>query len=221
MIHFLEDYICRSIDPAQFFVTNPNLMKKVDTDGSFLPFIGNTVVYDLEHDTKCRLTLLQEALYQAAGDLLSQPLIPSTFHMTLHDLINGNAGEDHIHDRMAQIAPQVKSILSQWKDHPPIHMQATWMFNMVNTSIVLGLKPSDPDSYTRLDEMYCCLENVVPLGYPLCPHITLAYFRPGKYCPEQMGQLCSGLKPVEMDVVLRSETLKLQNFDHMNCYYCP
>ena len=30
MIHTLEDYICRSIDPSKPFSTNPNLGKKVD-----------------------------------------------------------------------------------------------------------------------------------------------------------------------------------------------
>jgi hypothetical protein len=218
MIHTLDDYICRSIDPMQPFSTNPNLTKKVDENGDFLPFMGNTVVYDLDEDVKRRLTLLQKELYDCGGQVLSQQLDSSTFHMTLHDLVNGQP-EDSLRTRMQKIEPMVKNILGDWKDHEPISMEATWMFNMVSTSIVLGLKPADPDSYARLDAMYGKLEEVIPLGYPLCPHITLAYFRPGVYAPEQIQGLCRRLRAVDLRVALKAENLVFQNFAHMNHYY--
>lgn len=218
MIHTLDDYICRSIDPMQPFSTNPNLTKKVDENGDFLPFIGNTVVYDLDEDVKHQLTILQKELYDCGGQVLSQQLDSSTFHMTLHDLVNGQP-EDSLRTRMQKIEPMVKSILGDWKDHEPISMEATWMFNMVSTSIVLGLKPADPDSYARLDAMYSKLEEVIPLGYPLCPHITLAYFRPGVYAPEQIQGLCRRLRAVDLRVTLKAENLVFQNFAHMNHYY--
>lgn len=219
MIHTLDDYICRSIDPAVIFSTNPNLSKKVDDNGEFIPFIGNTVVYDLDHEVKDSLTKLQDELYTYGSDVLSRWLDPSTFHMTLHDLINGQAEDDKIRQKMAQVAPVVQNILSQWEHHEPIFMKATWMFNMVNTSIVLGLKPADSGSLCRLDEMYCRLEEVLPLGYPLCPHITLAYFRPGQYLPQQIEGLCRSLRAVELELTLKADNLMLQNFKHMNCYY--
>ena len=219
MIHTLDDYICRSIDPSQAFSTNQNLKKKVDEYGAFLPFVGNTVVFDLDEETKQCLTGLQNELYHAGSELLSNRLKPATFHMTLHDLINGSAQERGIQQRMTDIEPEVRRILSQWKSREPIHMQATWMFNMVNTSIVLGLKPVDVGSYGRLDAMYCRLEEVVKLGYPLCPHITLAYYRPGQYSPNQMEALCNSLRAVDLRITLKAEQLILQNFTDMNNYY--
>ena len=219
MIHTLDDYICRSIEPSQSFSTNPNLTKKIDIDGAFLPFVGNTVVYDLDVDTKLQLTELQKELYACRSAVLSELLDPSTFHMTLHDLVNGRAGEDGIRDKMERIVPAVRQILSEWTCHEPIRMKTTWMFNMVNTSIVLGLKPVDEDAHSRLDAMYCRLEEVLPLGYPLCPHITLAYFRPGQYSAKQMEGLCNGLRAVDFEIELKAENLMLQNFDHMNHYY--
>ena len=219
MIHTLDDYICRSIDPMQPVSTNPNLTKKVDENGDFLPFIGNTVVYDLDEDVKHQLTILQKELYDGGGQVLSRQLDPSTFHMTLHDLVNGQPDEKDIHERMERIAPSVRNILSAWVSHAPISMEATWMFNMVSTSIVLGLKPADADSYARLDAMYSKLEEVIPLGYPLCPHITLAYFRPGVYAPEQIQGLCKSLRAVDLRVTLKAEDLVFQNFAHMNHYY--
>lgn len=219
MIHTLDDYICCSIDPSKAFSTNPNLTKKVDVNGDFLPFIGNTVVYDLDNDVKDSLTKLQNELYAHGCDVLSRRLDPSTFHMTLHDLVNGQPEDHNLREKMAQVAPAVQNILSQWKYHEPITMKATWMFNMVNTSIVLGLKPADSDSCSRLDEMYCRLEEVVPLGYPLCPHITLAYFRPGKYLSQQIEGLCRSLRAVQLELTLKAENLRFQNFKHMNWYY--
>lgn len=53
-------------------------------------------------------------------------------------------------------------------------MMTTWVFNMVNTSSVLGLKPADEESLRRLDEIYTTQEDVVRLGYALTPHVTKA-----------------------------------------------
>ncbi len=219
MIHTLDDYICRSIDPSKPFFTNSNLTKKIDMDGASLPFVGNTVVYDLDDHTKAKLTALQDALYEKVAEILSQRLDPSTFHMTLHDLVNGRAEEYGIRTKMESIVPAVQQILSEWTCHEPIRMNTTWMFNMVNTSIVLGLKPADEKSFSRLDAMYCRLEEVLLLGYPLCPHITLAYFRPGQYSAQQMESLCESLRSVNFEIELKAQNLMLQNFDHMNHYY--
>ena len=40
MLNLLEDYISRSLPEQGEFQTNPNLLKKVDWDGNFLPFYG-------------------------------------------------------------------------------------------------------------------------------------------------------------------------------------
>ncbi|MBR3993198.1 MAG: hypothetical protein IKI92_04965 [Anaerotignum sp.] len=68
-----------------------------------------------------------------------------------------------------------------------------------------------------LDELYCALQDVVPLG-DLCPHITLAYYCPGTYTREDAEQLRAALHPVERQVTLRIEDLVIQNFEDMNHY---
>ena len=98
-------------------------------------------------------------------------------------------------------------------------MKATWLFNMVNTSIVLGLAPADEDSRNRLSDMYARLEDVVRLGYALTPHITMAYFRPGTYSAEQAERLSAALRKVELEVELSMDNLTLQSFTDMNNYY--
>ena len=220
MINTLDDYICRSMPQWGDFATNPNLRKKVDDAGNLLPFLGNTVVFLLDDDTKERLRQLQEYLYQAAPDMLAQPLQMSTFHMTLHDLANGTPGQPNLQDYMNHTQDQASQILPRWKwkDAPPLQMKTTWLFNMVNTSIVLGLAPADEESRHRLDDMYMTLESVVPLGYALTPHITMAYFRPGTYSPAQVQRLSAALGKVNLEITLRMEDLVLQNFSDMNHY---
>lgn len=218
MINTLDDYICRSLPQWGDFTTNPNLRKKVDDAGNLLPFLGNTVVFLLDDDTKEKLRQLQESLYQAAPDMLAQPLQMSTFHMTLHDLANGTPEQFGLQDYMHYTQEQVSQILPRWKNTPPLRMKTTWLFNMVNTSIVLGLKPADEESWRRLDDMYTTLEDVVHLGYALTPHITMAYFLPGAYSSEQVQRLSAALRSVELEITLDMKNLVLQEFYDMNHY---
>lgn len=218
MINLLEDYISGSLPEWGDFSTNPNLTKKVNHTGDFLPFYGNTVVFDLSVDTKQALQQFQKELYQSAGWMLSQKLEPSTFHMTLHDLLNGPELSEELRFAMAEAEEKVKPILEQWKGQLPLRMKATWLFNMVNTSIVLGLVPADEASWRRLDEMYTALESVVHLGYALTPHITMAYFKPGTYSQYDLNYLRRVLHPVDMELELKMDDLKFQNFIHMNAY---
>lgn len=218
MINTLDDYICRSMPLWGDFITNPNLRKKVDDGGNLLPFVGNTVVFLLDDDTKEALWKLQESLYRAAPDMLAHPLQMSTFHMTLHDLANGQPDQQGLREHMEDTRAQATRLLSQWKNAPPLQMKATWLFNMVNTSIVLGLAPADESSWHRLDEMYMALESVVHLGYGLTPHITMAYFRPGTYSMERVQRLSAVLRDVEMDITLNMKDLVLQVFTDMNHY---
>lgn len=217
-INTLDDYVWQSLPDWGDFETNPNLRKKVAEDGTLLPFRGNTVVFLLDPGTRAALSRLQAELYERAGWMLAQPLTEDTFHMTLHDLENGPPEDRDLPRRMAIAREMAEPILTAWKNQPPIRMRSSWMFNMVSTSIVLGLRPAEPEDWERLGQMYRALEQVRPLGYALTPHITLAYYRPGCYDPGRLQQLRSALRPVELEVELRMEDLVLQEFDHMNHY---
>lgn len=217
MINILEDYIWRSI-PDEAFHTNQNLRKKADESGKILPYKGNTVVFLLDDDTKDFLEELQKELYEAVPQMFSEKLERETFHMTLHSLADGHPEEEGLVERMEEAEKKARQILARWKDAPPLQMKTTWMFNMVHASIVLGLMPDEEDdSWHRLDELYGALQDVVPLG-DLCPHITLAYYRPGEYTREEAERLREALHPVERKVTLRIEDLVIQNFEDMNHY---
>ena len=218
MINLLDDYIWRSLPMQSDFRTNPNLRKKVNEQGNFLPFYGNTVVFYLDEATKTALLSLQEELYRKAGWMLAQKLDSETFHMTLHDLVNAPEWTDDLQYRMQEAEAKLKPILESWREQPSLRMKTTWLFNMVNTSIVLGLAPSDEETRYRLDEMYTELDSVVQLGYALTPHITMAYFKPGTWSQYDLNYLRQALHPVEMEVMLRPENLHYQVFQDMNHY---
>lgn len=218
MINTLDDYIYRSMPLGGNFTTNPNLRKKVDDAGNLLPYLGNTVVFLLDDNTKKKLRQLQDSLYLAAPDMLAQPLQMSTFHMTLHDLANGTPEQPGLQDYMHFTQERASRILPGWKDAPPLRMKTTCLFNMVNTSIVLGLASADAKAWGRLDGMYTALEDVVHLGYALTPHITVGYFRPGIYDSEQVQRLSSALCNVDLDITLDTKNLVLQNFTDTNHY---
>lgn len=219
MLNLLEDYIRDSLPHWGDFQTNPNLRKKVNTEGSYLPFQGNTVVFMLDADTKTNLARVQEKLYSGAGDLLSDPLSPETFHMTLHDLVNGAPQTQGLAEKMKETGQKAGALLQQWRNMPPLRMVGTWLFNMVNTSIVLGLAPADGESYGRLDAMYLALEGVVPLGYALTPHITMAYYKPGTISAEALARLRKVLTPEPVEITLTMDNLVYQTFTDMNHYY--
>ena len=218
MLNTLDDYISRSLPDWGGFTTSPGLRQKVDETGRLLPFFGNTAVFLLDSGTKKHLEPLQRELFLAAPEMLAQPISPDTFHVTLHDLANGTPDSAGLAEAMASAAEKARPILALCRELPPLTMRASWMFSMVSTSIVLGLRPADGDSWRRLDSMYCALETVRPLGYALTPHITLAYFRPGVYEQETVARLRSALHPVELEMELRPENLVLQNFFSMNHY---
>lgn len=221
MIDLLKGHIERSVDPNAPFMTSGGLPSKVDGDGKLLPFYGNTAVFLLDEGVKKKLYGLQDELYAAAGGMLADRLEMDTFHMTLHDLANGTRKDGALAGQMEWMEREAKRALSGWYDVRPIQMRATWMFNMVNTSVVLGLEPVEwDDSFWRLEQLYGLLQGVRPLNYAMTPHITLAYYKPlcDGYGPAQAAALAGALRKVELDVTLRMEDLVIQEFTSMNHY---
>lgn len=213
MLNTLRD--CRENSVPAILNTAPGLAAKVGRDGELLPFPGNTVVFLLEEGEKTKLQQLQEALYRHCGALLAQRLHPETFHMTLHDLANG----DTLGQR-EEMAARASEILASIRQEPKtgIPMKAVCTFNMVNTSVVLLLEPADHRAWQQLDDLYWQFQQVHTLPYALTPHITLAYFRPGCYGPGETDILRKALRQVSLEIALSTDALVLQDFETMNDY---
>lgn len=217
---------CWSFVPGDF-TGNPSLAKKVKKDNSFRPFYGDTVVFDLDVTTKERLAKWLDKLYAEVPECFANRLVTDTFHMTLHDLGNAEVVDD-IANELAQNEKKVQLLcekLKGVKNTGIIRMRSKCVFNMVNTSLVLGLYPADEVEYEKLMNLYEAFNEVKELPYPLTPHITLAYYNVHGFCDasarkleEIVCQLNSDELESEIEIVLEARKLYYQHFDSMNHY---
>ncbi len=212
------------LDEEGRFHTGGSLPDKVDRDGRMLPYMGNTMIFLLnqkqEEGRRC-LIRMQDDLYAACSDILADRLTEDTFHMTLHDLKSGPPGRISEAEIQAT-AGKAKELLSAVTEELwEIRMQAVCLFNMVNTSVVLGLDPCTEEDCRRLMELYEAFEEICPLHYPMTPHITLAYYRPGVCSREEMERLEAvfrNLREEKPVFAFRQEDLVYAEFDDMNHY---
>ncbi len=203
-------------------VTKPLLVEKVAPDGTLLPFFGNTMIFDLPEETRLAIARMQLILHHRCGFMLAEPLAPATLHMTLHDLLNG-VDEAALAEPVRQTGELARDILRrQQEDASPIRLTATAAFNMTCGSVALGFAPDTEDDCARLMTLHGDYQPVVPLNYPLTPHVTLAYFRPGVYDEGAVAWLAETLRilnalpPVRL--TLTADALHYYRFTDMNTY---
>jgi len=63
---------------------------------------------------------------------------------------------------------------------------------------------------------------VVALNYPLTPHVTLAYYKPGSYGPEAVAALADALREIntlpKVRITVDADCLHYYTFADMNTY---
>ena len=204
------------------FVPNPSMQLKVDSNNAFRPFFGDTTVFDLADSEKALLRELTDILYSEVPECFCERLVDSTFHMTLHDLSNSPEKE-----RAARCMPSNRSRLcvmleEQPVTHHTIRMRSKAVFNMVNTSLVVGLYPVDAQEYDKLMALYQLVDAVRTLPYPLTPHITLAYYNSAGFdyaAAKKLEQVVNRLNLKNFDILLDTKRLVYQQFESMNDYH--
>lgn len=216
-------FMKNEISEEKEFHTHAGLSGKVSEDGLFRTFAGDTVVFLLDDNIKSVMKEYQNIFYEQCPEILAERIDPSTFHITLHDLCSGWPSEELWHQSQQNLTA-VMPVLSgfQRKYASLLHVRPVAVFNMMNTSIVLGLEPADESSCKCLMEMYENLQLVKALPYPLTIHITLAYFKPGVYDKNTVCRLKNGMKKINDKNIpvfdLSIHQLKYQRFDSMNHY---
>lgn len=206
------------------FVTREPLKEKVAPDGRMLPFFGNTMIYDLPDAVKVMIGSMQTQLHHLCGWFLAEPLGSRTLHLTLHDLLNG-VDESALLAGMAATGAQAEAILADVRRQfaPPIRLTSVAAFNMVNGSVALGFAPDTEEDCAAIMALHARYQEVVRLNYPLMPHVTLAYFRPGEYGREMVETLeealrrINALEPVKL--TLKPDMLHYRRFSDMNHYF--
>ena len=217
-----------SLPPEGPLTTKPLLVEKVAPDGgdfvpaSFLPFFGNTMIFDLPQEVQLTIARMQLILHHRCSAMLAEPLAPSTLHMTLHDLLNG-VDEAALLEPVRRTGEAAKAILArQRKESRTIHLTSTLAFNMTCGSVALGFAPDTEEDCALLMSMHAEYQAVVALNYPLTPHVTLAYFKPGTYGPETVARLGEALREInalpKVRITVDADCLHYYTFRDMNTY---
>lgn len=204
-----------------YFSSNPSIAMKVDENNGFRPFFGDTVVFNLDDATKKKLGKIVDSVYAIAPECFCERLVPDTFHMTLHDLSNSPVLENIAVELFENELKAVKKAEKISKQR--IRMKSKYIFNMVGTSLVLGLYPVDEEEYIKLMELYYLFDDVKKLNYPLTPHITLGYYNVHGFDTTSSRKLESIVKElneneVELEIELDTKELFYQKFVSMNDY---
>lgn len=201
---------------------SPSVALKVDKDNSFRDFYGDTVVFALNDGEKQVLAEYVDILYSAAPQCFCQRLGSDTFHMTLHDLNNSPCLNDVASDmllselKIKEKRGEIRRILKSHK----IRMKSKYVFNMVNTSLVLGVYPSTRSDYDKVMELYSVIDDVKKLSYPFTPHITLAYYNVGGFDAKGAESLKKAVEIINGKARMEFDLGKLyyQKFVSMNKY---
>ena len=206
------------------FKGNPSLKKKLNQDNTFRDFFGDTIAFGLDKKVKDRLAEWIEELYREVPQCFAERLHTDTFHMTLHDLSSSGSLTNVVADVFVnelKVREKIKGI----RPVEIIRMKSTYIFNMTDTSLVLGLIPADAEEYGKLMELYQAFDEVKKLDYPMTPHITLAYFSRLGFDAEAAGKLKQLVNKWneeelkgEMEVFLNCRSLYYQKFSSMNDY---
>ncbi len=214
------------------FPTSPGLDRKVDPkSGKLKPFPGTTVVFRPEKFCSNVVRIMREALQSMlrGTGILASPLPLSTIHMTLHDMVSQDtcpfSPEDirfsHTVTESLRDAWEITEEVRRDFRGQSIAFTADRIVPMVSTSLVLLLRPVNDEDEALIREIHHRFDRVQPLPYPLTPHITLAYFRPGMVNGEKLRNVLEAAQiPPEhpMEFEFHPEAITGQVFRDMGTY---
>lgn len=213
----------------RYFKGNPSISQKVDKDNTFRNFYGDTIVFALDDGTKQKLDEYVDLLYRAVPGCFCERLVSDTFHVTLHDFSNSpdlKAVEEEMAVNERKVMEKMEELQKSEMAKTTIKVKSTYLFNMVDTSLVLGLYPADEEEYRRLMELYYTFDTVKKLSYPFTPHITFAYYNVNGFDLQAAGILEDAVNQLndismnKMEIELNVSRLYYQKFKSMNDYFC-
>ncbi len=232
----LSDYEQRTAwkyEPVRgVFPTHEGLTAKVRPDGGYMPFAGSTVVFRPGKPCMQVVPLIQRVLAEKTGnpEMFADPLPVPTIHMTLHDLISpeqcvsdpaDTAHYNHEISCSLRKAAEITEELRKEYAGRTITMVSDRIVSMVSKALALMLKPRSEQDFALLTELYQRFDEIRTLPYPLTPHITLAYFRPGTVDGDLLSEaldFCQ-IRPENAPVFdFDPESLTAQKFLDMQTY---
>lgn len=203
-----------------YFKGRPSLLDKIDENNRLKDFFGDTVVFELDEVTKAVIGEMMDEIYEAVPECFAERLKTDTLHVTLHDLSNSPRPRD-VEEEMARNLEEIKIRAPRFGKRV-IRMRTSVIFNMVNTSLVLGLVPINEDEHQKLMELYGVADEVKRAHYPLTPHITLGYYNIHGFDERSVRTLEAVVGRMNrrepMEILLDADRLYYQRFSSMNSY---
>lgn len=204
-----------------------SLKMKINHNGSFNPFFGDTLTMSVDSIAIETLDRIKNRLNIEYFRLFSEPLNPSDFHITLHDLTSSTNMED-IKDKIdnnkrkcIESFREISDYLKRYPESSSLTVISRMVYPSCNISIVSGFLPKTEYDYCIMMNLYNCFEEIVHLNYWLRPHVTLAYFRPYDLRGMQAADLCNTLissSNIGIEMKLNIWDLAYQRFCDMNNY---
>lgn len=212
--------------PDEFHFGLPTSLahKVAPRTGALLPFHGNTVAYFLDEATRGLVAHLTRRLHERHEDSLAEPLPITMAHLTLHDL-HASSDADNVRPLMAASTQKALALVARAREVGTVRMMCTAVFNLMNTSIALGVRASDEDEHRKLMAARAVFDEILPGGV-FTPHITLAYYRPDPPVPMSPPALRATLWELTQDCAgvgftLDPSLLHVLHFDSMARYTEP
>ena len=166
-----------------------SVKEKVDGEGAYKPFFGNTVVFPLEEDMLNYMEEIQKKVSVIRedpeicnqGQYVAKALEKETYHITLHDLTY-DLDKEKADEKIRATQKGALYIIKKLKemDFPVIKMEPAYLFAMNSTALVLGFRAMDEEHQKNLMMLYELFQTVVDLPRPLTPHGTITYFKYAK-----------------------------------------
>ena len=201
-----ERFQQRSVPEEDIFGLAPAVRAKVEAGtGAWRPFYGSTVAYFLEPAARHLVDRVTDNLYAYCGDSLSARLPAESYHVTLHDLRSAEKLDD-VASAVFLDTRRTGSMISTAHNVGDVRLLCTSVFNLMNTSVAVGLVPVSDDDCERLHVARGIFDEIVPSGH-FTPHITLAYYRPDATVPLTPALLSQTLETLTESVVGQTVTL--------------
>lgn len=213
----------RSVPPERIFGLPSNLSEKVTPGtGELKPFYGNTIAYFLDKPALDLIDRITDLLYDKLAEGLAERLPLDMAHLTLHDL-HASVTLDAVEALISTNASRVSELVEKAREVGTIKMVCTTVFNLMNTSVVIGLSAATEHDHHKLMQARSLFDEIVPSG-TFTPHITVAYYRPEAPVPLNPETLAATLEQLtlvlaDFELELRPEHLYELKFDSMANYW--
>ncbi|WP_073072968.1 hypothetical protein [Thermosipho atlanticus] len=194
------------------------LYLKVDKNGKYKDFKGDTIVFFLNDADKRKITKIQNELYSKIGKYLAKPLSEKYFHLTLHDLCNFNITND-VEKCMKNNENKVMKILNTFKNEKNLKMKSIGLYNG-GSAIGIMFKPIDEESFLILIKARQKFDQLIKQDDFYIPHVTLGYYLPIDYSESLRKKIFNTLIDIDInfEIELDFHNLKYTHFTNMDNY---